>query len=196
MAKEMKSHYVGETAAADQQAAVAAAKQQKIANERGEGNTLNDSECLDIPSNLDAVLWLRPWKMDNGQAGRALMLDLQTTTGRAVSISANYLFQPVRVNNGFEKAQVPASHPMLSVVKRFRYAYDLWAFISWVGVTNPAAILQVNVAPLSRYEYGKDKSESKDYRACQIINLNAGATLDTLLVTWQSQHPEVSLRPA
>lgn len=196
MAKQMQAHYMGETAASEQQAAVTAAKQQKIANERGEGNSLNNGECLDIPANLDQILWLRPWKMDNGMSGNALMLDLQTTTGRAVSISANYLFQPVRVNNGFEKAQVPASHPMLSVVKRFRYAYDLWAFISWVGVNNPAAVLQVSVSPLSRYEYGKETAENKDYRACQIINLPAGVTADQLLVTWQSQHTEVSLRPA
>ena len=196
MAKELKAHYVGETAASEQQAAVTAAKQQKVANERGEGNSLNNGEILEIPSNLDQILWLRPWKLDNGTTGKAVMLDLETNTGRKVAISANYLFQPVRLQNGYEKAQLPASHPTYNVAKRFRYAYDLWSFISWVGVNNPTAAIQVVVSPLSRYEWGKDAPDEKDYRACQIINLPVGVTLEALLTTWQSQHLDVSLRPA
>lgn len=196
MAKQMQSHYVGEKAADQQQAAVTAAKTAKVANERGEGNSLNNNEVIEIPTNLDQILWLRPWKLDNGTTGNAVMLDLETTTGRKIAISANYLFQPVRINNGYEKGQLPTSHPMVNVAKRFRYAYDLWSFISWVGINNPSAAIQVVVAPLARYEWGKDAPEEKDYRGCQIINLPAGITLEALLTTWQSQNLAVSLRPA
>jgi hypothetical protein len=197
MAKSAKPHYSGEKAAEEQQKAVETAKKQKFANERGEGNSLNNGEIIEIPDNLDSIIWMRPWKLDNGFSGNATMLDLVTREGREIAISTNYLFQPIREQNGTEKPKLPKDHPMHSVASRFRYGYDFWAFLSWVGVTYPTTALQVQVVQKSRYDWGKTTpNDPSDYRACTLIGLPVGVTLETLLVTWQSQHTDVSLRPA
>jgi len=197
MPKSAKPHYTGENAALEQQKAIAIAKQQKFANERGEGNSLNDGEIIEIPENLDSVIWPRDWKMDNGFSGKTTMLDLVTRDGRQIAISVNYLFQPIRETNGIDKPKLPIDHPMHSVAIRFRYGYDFWTFLTWVGVTYPTTALQVKVTKKARYDWGKAvPNDPSDYRACTLIGLPAGVTLDTLLVTWQSQHTDISLRPA
>jgi len=197
MPKQAKSHYTGENAAQEQQRAVALAKSQKFANERGEGNALNNGEIVEIPTALDAVLWARDWKLDNGMSGKTTMLDLVTREGRAISISANYLFQPIRETNGLDKPKLPADHPMASTAGRFRYCYDFWAFLVWIGATYPAAALQVQVTQKSRYQWGHDTPDDpSDYRAGVLIGLPAGVTAEQLLITWQGQHLDVSLRPA
>lgn len=196
MAKSAKPHFTGETAATEQQKAVETAKKQKFANERGEGNSLNNGEIVEIPDNLDSIIWLRPWKLENGFSGKATMLDLVTREGREIAISTNYLFQPIREVSGTEKPKLPTDHPMHSVASRFRYGYDFWAFLSWVGVTYPTTALQVQIVQKSRYDWGKTTpNDPADYRACTLIGLPIGVNLDTLLTTWQSQHTDVSLRP-
>lgn len=197
MPKSAKPHYSGENAAIEQQKAVATAKQQKFANERGEGNSLNNGEIVEIPENLDSILWVRDWKLDNGFSGKTTMLDLVTRGGRSVGISINYLFQPIREANGTDKPKLPTDHPMHSVASRFRYGYDFWSFLSWIGVTYPTTALQVQVTQKARYDWGKDvPNDPSDYRACTLIGLPVGVTPETLLATWQNQHADVSLRPA